>query len=102
MGSRCPPASMRGGSHESLRARPATAPSSASPSTEPPAGPHGRRSRQLSTHLFCTASRGCLLLSVPCMVMCTYCEQEMTEAASCVVSALHVDGVEFPTVPYGK
>jgi hypothetical protein len=36
------------------------------------------------------------------MVMCTYCEQEMTEAASCVVSALHVDGVEFPTVPYGK
>ena len=26
----------------------------------------------------------------------------MTEAASCVVSTLNLDGVEFATVPYGK
>jgi hypothetical protein len=36
------------------------------------------------------------------MAICEDCEQEMNEASSCLVSALHLNGVAWSTVPYGK
>src|SRR5215831_18682162 len=35
------------------------------------------------------------------MVMCLDCNQEMLEAASCTVVALHLGGVAFPVRRYG-
>jgi hypothetical protein len=36
------------------------------------------------------------------MAICRLCEREMLTAASCNVAALHIDGHEYPVVPYGK
>lgn len=36
-----------------------------------------------------------------CMAICQLCEHEMLTAASCTVSALHIEGQPFPVVPYG-
>jgi hypothetical protein len=36
------------------------------------------------------------------MAICTLCDQEMTEAASCSVAVLHQNGTPFELFPYGK
>jgi hypothetical protein len=36
------------------------------------------------------------------MAMCTWCEQDMLEANSCSVAALHLNGVAVPLVRYGR
>src|SRR3954468_18603129 len=94
---------MKGVSHASLLARPATAPSSPSPSTDLSVWFHNPGAAASCPHIsFAPPRGGGLLPSVSCMAICEDCEQEMTEAASCVVSTLNLDGVEFATVPYGK
>src|ERR1044072_5326201 len=36
------------------------------------------------------------------MAICSWCEQEMLEASSCSVEALHLDGVPIPLFRYGR
>lgn len=36
------------------------------------------------------------------MAVCSWCDGEMTEAASCAITALHLDGVRTEMIPWGR